>query len=180
MANVNKVFLIGRLTQDPELRYTPGGAAVSDLRLAVNRSFTTRDGDRREETLFIDVTVWNRTAENCCQYLSRGSQVHVEGYLKMDTWDDRNTGEKRSRVKVEAVHVQFLGGRRDDSGGPMPSYDDSQYAPSPSPSGPRRAAPAEPRGAMGGPSRAASPAPAPRHAPAPPPEMDPEDDDIPF
>jgi single-strand DNA-binding protein len=95
MADFNKVFLIGRLTRDPQLRYTPGGAPVADLGLATSRTYNTKDGERREDTLFIDVTVWNRQAENCCQYLAKGRMVHVEGYLKMETWEDRNTGEKR-------------------------------------------------------------------------------------
>src|ERR1700733_297690 len=112
MANLNKVFLIGNITRDPELRYTPNGSAVTDLRLAVNRMYTTKEGERREEVTFIDVTVWNRQAENCCQYLKKGRPVHVEGYLKLDSWDDKATGEKRSKLKVEAERVQFLGGAR--------------------------------------------------------------------
>src|ERR1043165_723880 len=117
MASLNKVFLIGNLTRDPELRYTAGGSAVTDLRVACNRIYTTREGERREEATFIDVTVWNRQAETCCQYLKSGRPVHIEGFLKMDTWEDRNTGEKRSKLKVEAERVQFLGSRRDDQGG---------------------------------------------------------------
>ena len=117
MADLNKVFLMGRLTFDPELRYAPSGSAVSELRLAINRVWTGRDGDRKEEVLFIDVTVWDRQAENCCQYLKKGSQVHIEGALKMDTWDDKTTGEKRSKIKVQAERVQFLD-RRADAGGP--------------------------------------------------------------
>jgi single-strand DNA-binding protein len=117
MADLNKVFLIGRLTQDPELRYTPGGAPVTDLRLATSRSFQPDEGERREETLYIDITVWNRQAENCCQYLTKGRAVHVEGYLKVDSWEDKNTGEKRNKIKVVAERVQFLdSGRRDDAG----------------------------------------------------------------
>src|SRR5437763_1951991 len=107
MADLNKVFLIGRLTHDPELRYTPGGAAVSDLRVATSRSWTGKDGERKEDTLYIDVTVWNRQAENCCQYLKKGRQVHVEGYLRSESWDAPD-GSKRSKVKVEADRVQFL------------------------------------------------------------------------
>ena len=114
MADLNKVFLMGRLTFDPELRRTAGGIAVSDLRLATSRSWTGKDGERKEETLFIDVQVWDRQAENCCQYLRKGSGVHVEGSLKMDTWDDKTTGEKRTKIKVHADRVQFLD-RRDDS-----------------------------------------------------------------
>ena len=102
MAQLNKVFLMGNLTRDPELRYTAGGTAVTDLGLAVNRSWTSEDGDRKDETLFIDVTVWKRQAETCCQYLKKGQPVHVEGYLKLDSWDDKTTGEKRKAV-LEAL-----------------------------------------------------------------------------
>src|SRR3954452_3892478 len=122
MADLNRVFLMGRLTFDPELRYAPSGSAVTELRLAVNRAWTGRDGERKEETLFIDVTVWDRQAENCCQYLKKGSSVHIEGSLKMDTWDDKTTGEKRSKIKVQAERVQFLD-RRGDSGGGSPDQD---------------------------------------------------------
>jgi single-strand DNA-binding protein len=107
MANLNKVFLIGRLTQDPELRFTPNRTAVIDLRLATSRSWTNRDGEQKDDTLFIDVTVWNRQAEMCGQYLKKGSQVHVEGYLRSESWET-SAGEKRSKVKVEAERVQFL------------------------------------------------------------------------
>ena len=107
MADLNKVFLMGRLTFDPELRRTPSGSAVTELRLATSRSWAGRDGERKEETLFIDVTVWDRQAETCCQYLKKGRAVHVEGYLKMDSWEDKNTGEKRSKVKVQAPHYMF-------------------------------------------------------------------------
>ena len=116
MADLNRVFLMGRLTFDPELRYTPSGSAVTDLRMATSRTWTSKEGDRKEETLYIDVTVWDRQAENCCQYLKKGSGIHVEGSLKMDTWDDKTTGEKRSKIKVQAERVQFLD-RRGDAGG---------------------------------------------------------------
>ncbi|SIO46012.1 single-strand binding protein [Singulisphaera sp. GP187] len=128
MADLNKVFLMGRLTFDPELRYTPSGAAVTDLRMATSRTWTGKDGDRKEETLFIDVTVWDRQAENCCQYLRKGSGVHIEGALKMDTWDDKTTGEKRSKIRVSADRVQFLD-RRSDGGGGGGGGGDSDYAP---------------------------------------------------
>src|SRR5580698_10521143 len=124
MADLNKVFLMGRLTFDPELRRTPTGTAVTELRLATTRSWSGRDGERREEMLFIDVTVWDRQAENCCQYLRKGSGVHVEGSLKMDTWDDKTTGEKRSKIRVNADRVQFLDSRRGDGGGGTGGADD--------------------------------------------------------
>ena len=184
-ASLNKVFLIGNLTRDPELRYTPGGAPVADLGLAINRVYTTKDGDRREEVTFIDVTTWNRQAENCCQYLKKGRPVHVEGYLKMDTWQDKTTGEKRSKIKVEAENVQFLGGRDEAGGGGgpgAPARDDDEYGAPPAP--PRRPAPAgESRGGYGngnGNSAGRPPAPqAPPRRPAPPAPAA-EDDDIPF
>lgn len=174
MADLNKVFLMGRLTADPELRYTPSGSAVTDLRLATSRSWTGKDGERREETLFIDVTVWDRQAENCCQYLKKGRSVHVEGSLKMESWDDKNTGEKRSKVKVQAERVQFLDRREDGpgGGGQAASHDD-EFAP-PQVREPRRASP--PANGSGRMNNAPS-APPRRPAPASEPEAD---DDIPF
>jgi single-strand DNA-binding protein len=172
MADLNKVFLIGRLTQDPELRYTPNGAAVSDLRLATSRTWTNKDGERKEDTLFIDVTVWNRQAENCCQYLKKGRQVHVEGYLRSESWESP-AGEKRSKVKVEAERVQFLD-RRDDAGGSSdsPSADEDSTS---SAREPRRApSGSAPRSAGNGPGRSASP---PASRPAAAAE---DEEDIPF
>lgn len=115
MASLNKVFLIGNLTQDPELRRIPTGTAVSTLRMAVNESFQSKSGERVERTVYIDVDVWERQAENCQQYLSKGSPVFVEGRLQMDQWEDKETHQKRSRLKVRADRVQFLtmSGRRD-------------------------------------------------------------------
>lgn len=106
MANLNRVLLIGRLTRTPELRYTPGGTPVTDLGLALNRSYTSQSGERREETCFIDVVVWGRQAENCHKYLSKGRQVFVEGRLKMDVWE--KDGQRRSKIQVVADNVQFL------------------------------------------------------------------------
>ncbi|HEY2154185.1 MAG TPA: single-stranded DNA-binding protein [Isosphaeraceae bacterium] len=171
MADLNKVFLMGRLTFDPELRRTAGGIAVSDLRLATSRSWMGKDGERKEETLFIDVQVWDRQAENCCQYLRKGSGVHVEGSLKMDTWDDKTTGEKRTKIKVHADRVQFLD-RRDDSSsfGPSQTGDDEA---SPAP---RRAA-GNGAGRSGGYS---GPGPRRPTTPISPSETDAEDEDIPF
>jgi single-strand DNA-binding protein len=174
MADLNKVFLMGRLTFDPELRHTPSGTAVAELRMATKRTWPGRDGERKEETLFIDVTVWDRQAETCCQYLKKGSGIHVEGSLKMDTWDDKTTGEKRSKIKVQAERVQFLD-RRESSGG-----SDEEYGSSPA----RRGGSAggsmgggEPRGTANGATRT----PAPRRPvaePDGPPDV--EGDDIPF
>ena len=176
MANLNKVFLIGNLTRDPELRYTPNGAAVTDLGVAVNRYYQTKEGERREDVTFLDVTVWNRAAENCCQYLKKGRPVHIEGFLKLDTWDDKTTGEKRSKLKVEADNVQFLGGRQDSGGGPA---EDDMGSPARET---RRAAPPESRGSgTNGASRGSGNGPAtPPKRQAPPTPADSEDDDIPF
>ena len=174
MADLNKVFLMGRLTFDPELRRTPSGTAVAELRLATSRSWMGKDGERKEETLFIDVTVWDRQAETCCQYLRKGSGVHVEGNLKMDTWDDKTTGEKRSKVKVQAERVQFLD-RREDSGssfGAAPAGDD-ESAPAPARRPPAGNGAGRPGGNYGG----SAPR---RPAPAPASDPDGEDEDIPF
>jgi single-strand DNA-binding protein len=116
MADLNKVFLMGRLTHEPELRRTTGGTALTELRLATNRTWQGRDGEKREDVLYIGVTCWDKQAENCCKYLRRGSAVHVEGSLKMDSWDDKNTGEKRSKILVHAERVQFLDNKRNDDG----------------------------------------------------------------
>jgi len=108
MANLNKVLLIGNLTKAPELRYTPQGTAVLNLRLAVNRKFKDRNQEMKEETCFITVVVWDKQAETCNQYLNKGSQIFVEGRLQSRSWDD-NAGQKRSVIEVRAERVQFLG-----------------------------------------------------------------------
>lgn len=107
MPSMNVVFLMGNLTRDPELRYTPGGQAVCTLGLAVNNKFTGKDGETREEALFVDVNVWAKTAENCVKYLSKGSPILVEGRLKFRTWEGPD-GSKRSKIDVTAFNVQFL------------------------------------------------------------------------
>ena len=106
---LNKVLLIGNLTRDPELRYTPSGTAVADLRLAIDDDYVKADGSRIERTCFVDVTVWARTAETSCEYLSKGRPVLIEGRLRLDTWET-NEGQKRSKLCVTADRVQFLGG----------------------------------------------------------------------
>jgi len=112
MANLNKVFLIGRLTRDPQLRYTPSGMAVADVGIAVNRFRRGQEGQApQEETCFLDITVWGKQAENATEYLSKGSQVFIEGFLRLDTWDDKKTGEKRSKLKIVAERVQYLDSR---------------------------------------------------------------------
>ena len=108
MANLNKVFLIGNLTRDPELRYTPNGTAVANLGLAVNRRFKDSSGELKEEVCFLTVTVWDKQAEACCQYLLKGRPVFVEGVLQSRFWET-NDGQKRSAIDVRAERVQFLG-----------------------------------------------------------------------
>ena len=107
MASMNKVFLIGNLTKDPELRRTPAGVAVVDLRMAVNRKFKSADGESRDETCFVNVTAWSRQAETCAQYLAKGSSILVDGRLKFDEWEKE--GQKQTRLSVVAERVQFLG-----------------------------------------------------------------------
>ncbi len=115
MSNYNKVLLMGRLTRDPELRYTPQGIPVTDIGLAVNREYTVGD-ERRKDTTFVDVTVWRRQAEVLCQYLTKGSPLFIEGHLVTDTWEAQD-GQKRSRLKVVLEGFQFIDGPRRDGGG---------------------------------------------------------------
>jgi single-strand DNA-binding protein len=116
MATLNKVFLMGRLTRDPELRYTPQGMPVTDLGLAVNREFTpSGGGERRKDTLFVDVTLWKKQAEVVCQYLKKGQPIFIEGRLQMDSWE--KDGKKNTRIRVVAENFQFLGGPGGGGGG---------------------------------------------------------------
>ena len=160
MASFNKVILVGNLTRDPELRYTPKGTAIAKIGVAVNRVWTNEAGEKKEEVTFVDVDVFGRTAENVGQYMRKGRPILIEGRLRLDQWDDKQTGQKKSRLGVVAETVQFLG----------------------SPTG------VAPAGGDGGtpPSRPARPAPAPSAPPpAPAPESvegdgPPESDDVPF
>ena len=107
MVSLNRVFLIGNLTKDPELRYTPSGTPVANLRLAVNSSFKSQSGERKEETCFVTIVVWSRQAELCNQYLKKGRSIFVEGRLIFRSWEAE--GQKRSTMEVRADRVQFLG-----------------------------------------------------------------------
>jgi single-strand DNA-binding protein len=102
--------LIGNLVRDPELRYTPNGAAVADFRMAINREYTDREGEKRSETCFVDIVAWQKQAEFCDKFLTKGTLVFVDGRLQLDTWET-SQGEKRSRHRVVARSVQVLGGR---------------------------------------------------------------------
>ena len=118
MASFNKVILVGNLTRDPEVRYTTGGTAVCDISLAVNAQWTDkRTNERKEEVSFIDVTLWGRTAEIAGEYLAKGRPVLIEGRLQQDRWDDKETGQKRSKLKVVADAMQLLGSRQEGSPG---------------------------------------------------------------
>ena len=137
MANLNKVLLLGNVTRDPEVRYTPKGSAVCDLGVAVNRAYTTDSGEKREEVTFVDVTLWGRTAEVASEYLKKGRPVFVEGRLQMDTWDDKQSGQKRTRLRVVAENMQLLGGR--SSGGAEPIGESRPTSPPP-----KKSTPSEP------------------------------------
>ena len=159
MASFNKVILLGNLTRDPEVRYTPKGTAVADLGVAVNRTYTAENGEKREEVTFVDVTFWGRTAENAGQYLKKGRPVFIEGRLQLDSWDDKQSGQKRSKLKVVGELLQFLGGARPGGGGDGEPDEMGSGASGNSGGGERRTSAPPPR--------AARPA-------------EPDDDDIPF
>ena len=120
MASLNKVLLIGNLTRPPELRYTPSGQAVADLRLAVNHDYTTQSGERRQEACFLTVIVWGKQAESCGEYLDKGSPILVEGRLQTRDWETRD-GQKRTVVEVVAERVQFMGRGKAPAGAAVPA-----------------------------------------------------------
>jgi single-strand DNA-binding protein len=152
MANFNKVILIGNLTRDPELRYTPKGTAIAEIGLAINRKWKSETGEAKEEVTFVDVATYGRTAEVIGQYLKKGRPIMIEGRLKLDQWDDKTTGAKRSKLRVVCESFEFI-----DSGN----------------RGPEGSAPAAPRAQR--PAPAAAPAAEPVEGDGPP-----ESDDVPF
>ncbi len=156
MASFNKVILLGNLTRDPEVRYTPKGSAVCDLGLAVNRQYSLDNGEKREEVTYVDVVLWARLAEIAGEYLKKGRPVFIEGRLQLDTWDDKQSGQKRSKLRVVGETMQLLGSRPAASGG------DAEEGMSSGNAG---------RSASG--SRAGAP-------PPKSPASEPDDDDIPF
>ncbi len=176
--NLNKVFLIGRLTRDPELRYTQTGTAVAEFGLAINRKFTTADGQSREETCFVDVVLWAKRAEVASQYLTKGQPVFVEGRLELDQWQGPD-GSKRSRLRVVADNFQFLSGRGREDDGEAGAGAGAGGVPAGVSRTPRR--PAGPRGPGGSPPGSPSP-PEGAGAPATPDEETPPEggDDVPF
>lgn len=118
MASFNKVILMGNLTRDPQVRYTPRGSAVAEIGLAVNRTwFDKQSNSRKEEVTFIDVTLWGRDAEVAGEYLSKGRPVLIEGRLQLDSWDDKETGQKRSKLRVVGESMTMLGSRGEGGSG---------------------------------------------------------------
>jgi single-strand DNA-binding protein len=112
MANVNRVTLIGNITRDIEIKYTPKGTAVAELGLAINRFIPASDGaEKREETTFVDVTLWGRVAEVANEYAKKGHPIYIEGRLQLDSWEDKETGQKRSKLKVVGENIQLLGAK---------------------------------------------------------------------
>jgi single-strand DNA-binding protein len=146
--SLNKVVLAGNLTRDPQVRFFANERAVADFGLAINRKFKDKDGQLKEETTFVDIEAWGRTAELVGQYLTKGRACYVEGRLRLDSWEDKKDGSKRSKLKVVADNVQFLdsgrGGDRAAGGGGGDEVDvgDTGGAPAPAPSRPSAPAPA--------------------------------------
>ncbi|MCY3021886.1 MAG: single-stranded DNA-binding protein [Planctomycetota bacterium] len=165
MASLNKVLLMGNLTRDVEMRYTPSGMAVAQLGLAVSRKFKdSKTNQLRDEVVFVDIDVWGKQAETANQYLSKGRSVFVEGRLKFDQWDDKQTGQKRSKLKVVAERIQFVGPPPSGQGGaPRPAQGARSAAQRPG-----APAPAAPAAAA-----------APEQEAAAPPDAGPEDLEIP-
>ena len=189
MASLNKVFLLGNLTRDPDLRALPSGSAVCEFGIAVNRRYMSSNGQEVEEPCFVDIVVWGRSAESCKQYLEKGSQVMIEGRLQLDQWEDRNGGGKRSRLRVIAEQVQFLS-RRPGGDGQQGGYGGQQgggYSQQPRGNGgygqsrqaPQGGMPRAPQQPQGGMPRA----PQPEMPPMPDNAFNPDEgmeDDIPF
>lgn len=144
MASLNKVMIIGNLTRDPEVRFTPKGNAVCDMALAVNRRYLSDSGERVEEVTYLDIVLWNKQAELAGQYLAKGRSVFVEGRLQMDSWEDKATGQKRTKIRIVCENMQFLdskGGAAGGGGGGgyQGGHDDEGgYSPSPPPQQARR------------------------------------------
>ena len=146
MASFNKVILLGNLTRDPEVRYTPKGSAVCDLGIAVNRQYTLDSGEKREDVTYVDVVLWARLAELAGEYLKKGRPIFIEGRLQMDTWDDKQSGQKRTKLRVVGESMQLLGSRPPAAAGAAePAEEDRQSrAAKPSTPPPKPSASAEP------------------------------------
>ena len=163
MASFNRVILMGNLTRDPELRYTPSGSAVCEFGLAMNRSYKTSSGEQRDETCFVDVTMWGRRGEVISEYFQKGRPIFIEGRLQFDSWEGQD-GRRRNKLTVVLDNFQFIGGRRGEGQG---GYDDRD------------------RPQRGGSAPQRTPSAPPPHQATPPPEesdegFDVADDEIPF
>src|SRR5437763_7427278 len=158
MANFNKVILAGNLTRDPELRYTPKGTAIAKLGMAINRTWKNEAGETKEEVTFVDVDAFGRTAEVIAQYLKKGRPILMEGRLRLDQWDDKQTGQKRSRLGVVLESFRFVGGGTRNEAPGSGGFENA----------PRRSAPSAPAASATQPE-----------APMDEPPM-PSDDDVPF
>ena len=126
MSSMNRAMILGRLGQDPELRYTPTGATVCTLSVATTDFWTDREGNRKESTEWHRIVIWGKQAENCSKYLTKGQMVFVEGRIQTRSWDDKNTGQKRYSTEIIATNVQFLGGGRDQGQPNSPQYGQGQ------------------------------------------------------
>lgn len=150
MPSLNKVLLMGNLTRDPELRVTPKGTPICQFSLAINRQFKMESGESREEVIYVDVEAWGKQGETIAKYVTKGRPLYVEGRLRLDQWEDKNTKEKRSRMKVVLEQFQFLGDSRGGGGGGGPAssseFDQTgggspeRHAPPPRSSGPAKPA----------------------------------------
>ena len=194
MASLNKVLLMGNLTRNPEIRYTPGGSAVCEFGMAINRRFMQANGQEKDETCFVDITVWGKQAESSSRFLQKGSSVFVEGRLVYDQWTEKETGNKRSRLRIYAERVQFLDRR--DASAPQGGEAEGgapygqQSAPQPQGGYARFRSQQPGAGPYGGPVQQHQGRPAPQQAGASAPQMPQEDpayepvdgidDDIPF
>ena len=154
MANFNKVILAGNLTRDPEMRYTPKGTAIANFGLAINRKWKSESGETKEETTFVDIEAWDRQAEVVAQYFKKGNPILVEGRLKLDQWEDKNTHQKQSKLKVVLEGFSFIDSKGADGGVPSDA----------------------PRARPAAATTTATDAPAPAEPEAP----EPEQDDVPF
>ena len=121
MPNYNKVILMGRLTRDPEVRYSSSGTAIANLGIAVNRNWRNQDGQQQEEVTFVDVTAFGKRGETVGQYLKKGRPIFIEGHLRLDQWDDKQTGQKRSKLAVILDSFEFIDSRGEGGGGDFSS-----------------------------------------------------------
>ena len=144
MPNLNKVLLMGNLTRDPEIKYTPKGTAIANFGLAVNRVYSTDGGEKKEEVTFIDLEAWGRTAEVIGEYFKKGRPIFIEGRLKLDQWDDKQSGKKMSKLRVVVDSFEFIGPREGGGGGADPDEARSSGRPQSRPAGRPAAPPKQP------------------------------------